>query len=269
MLVLTVEACSLEESDDEPSEGSPAVSRDGRRIAFTSKDAIHVAVPGTAARRITDPGEDEFDGSPEWSPDRSRIVFHRVDETKFQWSVLYVVDAAGSGLRRLVEDGEWPTWSPEGKNIAFERFGLPGDVHMIDVDGTNERLLLRDAGEPAWSPDGSKIAVVQGIGEAVAVFDLKTKRVTRVIRSLGSAHGPAWSPDGRRIAFADTPSDYPEIYIVGVDGAGLRRLTRNSADDSSPVWTRDGRIVFSRWPENGPMRLYVMNSDGSGVRRFR
>jgi Tol biopolymer transport system component len=266
LLVLAVAACSFEESG-EPHEGTPAISRDGR-IAFTSRDAIHVARRGAAARKITDPGKDEFDVSPEWSPDGSRIVFTRSDESAFDpWGTLHVVNADGTGLRQLTV-GRAPSWSPDGEKIAFELFGLKGRVYTIDIDGTNKRLLLRDAWDPAWSPDGSKIAFAQSSGEAIAVFDLKTKRVKRVIRSKPEvAEEPAWSPDGTQIVFMDTPTDFPEIYVVNADGTGLRRLTRNAIDDSSPAWTRDGRIVFSRWPDDGPARLYVMSSDGSGVHR--
>jgi Tol biopolymer transport system component len=291
LLALTAAACGGGESNNEPDEGDPAVSRDGKWIAFTSNGAVHVARLGKAARRITDPGKD-IDAFPDWSPDGSRIVFARAGKAQFDPWMLYVVNADGSGLRRLTKgDGPLgeraPSWSPDGEKIAFERFGLPRSAHTIDMDGTNERLLLRGAGEPAWSPDGSKIAfvqqgaVIQGVaggfrplGQAIAVFDLETKSIKRVIDAaklgvaqVGNAEDPAWSPDGTRIAFASTPGDFPEIYVANVDGTGLRRLTRHTEVDESPTWTADGRIVFASF-RSGPSRLYVMNRDGSGVRRF-
>lgn len=65
---------------------------------------------------------------------------------------------------------------------------------------------------------------------------------------------PASSRDGTRLAFEDTPQDTPvvlfrcsdEIYVVNVDGTGLRRLTRDKEIDSTPTWTPDGRIVFDQ-----------------------
>ena len=155
------------------------------------------------------------------------------------------------------------------------RAPLPGDVYTIDADGTNERLLLRRSSDPAWSPNGSKTAFVQGIGDAIAVVDLMTKRIERVLDAtklgasqVGTADDPAWSPDGTRIAFASTLSDFSEIYVVNADGTGLRRLTRNAQTDQSPTWTRDGRIIYAHSPDDGPQRLYVVNSDGRGVRRL-
>jgi Tol biopolymer transport system component len=268
LLAFTVAACSGEESNGELSGGFPSASRDGKWLAF-SGDGIYVARLGKAAARITDPGND-IDAFPGWSPDGSRIVFARSGGAQFDPWVLYVVNRDGSRLRRLTEGGDAfgeraPSWSPDGEKIAFERFGLVTNVYTIDVDGTNESLLLRDAGEPAWSPDGSKIAFVRGLGDAIAVFDLETKSIERVVRSeLGMASDPAWSPDGTRIAFADTPIGFPEIYVVNVDGSGLRQLTWHVEDDQSPTWTPGGRIIFASL-RDGSSRLYAMNGDGTGV----
>lgn len=268
VLAVTAAGCSGE-SNGESSGGFPAVSRDGKWIAF-SDDGISVARLGTAATRITDPGKD-IDAFPDWSPDGSRIVFARSGGAQFDPWVLYVVNRDGSGLRRLTKGdapfGErLPSWSPDGEKIAFERFGFPTNVYTIDVDGTNESLLLRDAGEPAWSPDGSKIAFVRGLGAAIAVFDLETKSIERVVRSERTAADPAWSPDGTRIAFADTPIG-SEIYVVNVDGTGLRQLTWHVEDDQSPTWMPDGRIIFAG-RRDGSLRLFVMNGDGTAVRDF-
>jgi TolB protein len=160
---------------------------------------------------------------------------------------------------------------------AQDDLSLDENVYAIDVNGTGKRLLLGNAQEPAWSPDGSKIAFVRGLGDAIAVFDLKSKSSRRVIRSKSYAAAPAFSRDGTRLAFEDVPEDArvdipysiccSEIYVVNLDGTGLRRLTRNKEVDWGPTWTPDGRIVFHS-DRGGPERLYVMNGDGSGVRRF-
>ena len=274
LLVLTVAACGGGSSGNEPTErSSPALSRDGKWIAFESNDdAIYVARRGSAALRVTDPGKDTFDHSVDWSPDGSRIVFAR---TGTETAKLYVVNADGSGIERLTEGDAGfgdvaPSWSPDGGKIAFERLDLPeGSVNTIDADGSNERVLLPNAGQPAWSPDGSKIAFVQGIedDEGIAVFDLQTKRIRRVARpEREMPSGLDWSPDGTQIAFDSGIYERAEIYVVNLDTSKLRRLTRNrDATDRSPNWTQDGRIIFSS-DRAGPSRLYSMNSDGSRVR---
>ena len=115
-----------------------------------------------------------------------------------------------------------------------------------------------------------------GWGATLAIFNLSTRRVHR-LRQGSLVAAPAWSPDGRWIAFEnwdDVPSQSAyvpgpsEIYVVGVDGTRLRRLTRNSEPDSAPTWTQDGRIMFAS-VRGGPSRLYVMNRDGTRLQPVR
>lgn len=55
-----------------------------------------------------------------------------------------------------------------------------------------------------------------------------------------SNSGPAWSPDGRHIAFTSDRDGNNEIYVIGADGSGRTRLTRNQASDVFPAWSPDG-----------------------------
>jgi len=75
---------------------------------------------------------------------------------------------------------------------------------------------------------------------------------------------PAWSPDGNRIAFVSRRDGHAHIYVMRVDGTGLRRLTNAAPDDSSPTWSPDGRrIAFSRVGD-----LYAVSSSGGRPRRI-
>jgi TolB protein len=56
---------------------------------------------------------------------------------------------------------------------------------------------------------------------------------------------PSWSPDGSRLVFQSARYGQSELYVIGVDGSGERRLTHNLADDTHPAWSPDGStIVF-------------------------
>ncbi|HEU5066508.1 MAG TPA: hypothetical protein VFT86_11665 [Gaiellaceae bacterium] len=87
---------------------------------------------------------------------------------------------------------------------------------------------------------------------------------------LGS--DPAWSPDGRKIAFVGMADDgNTDVYVVGADGLGRKRLTRHPGVDGNPAWSPDGRkIAFTRGVGRccAETYIYVMNADGSRQRRL-
>jgi Tol biopolymer transport system component len=119
-----------------------------------------------------------------------------------------------------------------------------------------------------------------GICYAIWTSEPSGRRARRIVRGRPEEeHGsPAWSPDARTIAF-DRDSiggnfSLSSIYAVGVDGRGLRRLTRDHYDED-PVWSPDGQtILFSRqqpieyeidWSQ---ATLMLVNADGTGLRPF-
>jgi TolB protein len=75
---------------------------------------------------------------------------------------------------------------------------------------------------------------------------------------------PAWSPDGRRIAFVSRRDGRSHLYVMRLDGSGVRRLTDSAADDASPTWAPDGRrIAFARGGD-----LFAIPSRGGPARRI-
>lgn len=187
-----------------------------------------------------------------WSPDDSRILCTN------KGGIFSFRASDGKGARRLTTNpyGGKDTavgYSPDGTRLAWLREG-PGStgdleraaIFVADADGTHARRLNRwallNAHEFAaanWSPDGSRFVAATRSGGLVTV-DAVAGGATPVPVDLGSnsfAAMPDYSPDGRRIVFAlfrDRPSD---LYVVGVDGSGLRRLTRTpDRSELSPDW---------------------------------
>ena len=199
-----------------------------------------------------------------------------------------------------------PTWSPDGRRIAFtvELDGDPAapyrtDVYVMDADGSRVRRLTRSerAGRPVWSPDGRTIAFAKRASSRTRSFrDLVSTTIwaidtdgsdeRQLVPSSGlTADTPgAWSPNGESLAFTrwryDSERSFEAsaaIYLVAADGSALRKLI---AQGSDPAWSPDGRLLafVSDGDRNGELsygdrtsvanELYVANADGSHPKRL-
>jgi len=164
--------------------------------------------------------------------------------------------AEGGDARQLTRgphDDTHPTWSPDGRELAFAR---DGKLWVLRVAGARIHQLTKelggDARDPAWAPSGKLIA-----------YDYRragySSREIWVVRPDGSgarevthldhsSSQPSWSPDGTRIAFAsDERRNHSEIYTIKLDGSGLHIETATAIDTIDPAWSPDGKLIaFSR-----------------------
>ncbi|HSL63334.1 MAG TPA: hypothetical protein VK874_01640 [Gaiellaceae bacterium] len=159
---------------------------------------------------------------------------------------LYVADAAGAGVRRVTTGGGYaPTWSPDGRALAFVREEPGGPaVYVVAADGTGLRRLGRGT-DPAWSPDGRRLALTRSFEIVIADVDGGgERRLTHASRAdVGTFAGlAAWSPDGSRVAYGTLNG----FYAVAPDGTSLRQLTSWGTDLDSwarPVWSPSGDAI--------------------------
>ena len=268
-------------------------------IAFSLRgrddnNAIYVVRPdGTSLRQLTRPQVRQGyggDSGPVWSPDGRRLAFERDlpswGEDQFQ---VHVVAASGRAERRLTSGpyDVMPTWAPDSRRLAFVRLVI-GDavtvssIYEVTLRGETTELIAGGADvSPAWSPDGRELAFARLIGGSPQLF-VADANGTRV-RGLGIAGTqPAWSPDGSRLAFVSyadangrtcvggTCAVNGEIYVVGADGSGIRRLTSSKADEGHPTWSPDGRLLAfsSGYEVNGhaPWLMIVPTTGGRAKR---
>jgi len=209
---------------------------------------------------------------------------------------IYVINADGTGLRRLT-DGMEPAWSPDGKKVAFARWRDPRGLYVIDEDGSNETLIFGwvAAKGPAWSPDGSRIAFTRWYGGQDSDIERSfwgfhwvqpadhwwklgmvrlEDRYFHDLRCYPHSLSPTWSPDGSVIAY---DSDFG-IHLTNEEGTigdvtDDRSLFAISTDgrDISPVWsplrqaqdTADGSRIAFGFSQHDHWEIYVMNADGS------
>ena len=144
----------------------------------------------------------------------------------------------GGILQRLTEnphDDYSPSWSPDGKRIAFVS-DRDGHVHVIHGRPTSEIYVMdADGGNP--------------------------QNLTNIPMMTGIPHGPPTvnGLPSRLIGMGDFQNF--EIYVMDADGGNQQRLTNNPFDDGYPSWSPDGkRIVFSRLLGMGTLKTSCNHS---------
>jgi Tol biopolymer transport system component len=161
-----------EEVEIPPAEGfsglrSPAISSDGKRVAFNFPDGggqrlISIGSDGRDRKELADASS--FNNWPDFSPDGKEIVFSSTRDGNFE---IYVMPADGGPARRLTDSPFQdirPRFSPDGKRIAFvsHRDGN-AEIYVMDRDGKNvQRWTYNPERDdyPAWHPDGKRLATV-------------------------------------------------------------------------------------------------------------
>ncbi|HLV59968.1 MAG TPA: Tol-Pal system beta propeller repeat protein TolB [Fredinandcohnia sp.] len=179
-----------------------------------------------------------------WSPDGTKIAFTMSRDGNPD---IYVVNADGSGLRRLTREPSTeasPCWSPDGKRIAFvsDRHGTP-QIFVMDADGGNVERITRQGNynqTPAWSPRGDEIAFTardERYAFDLFVVNVETKEIRRLTQDQGNNQHPTWAPNGRLILFTSDRDGGKALYVGSADGRVQRRISpRDGAEYTDPAW---------------------------------
>ena len=125
---------------------------------------------------------------------------------------------------------------------------------------------------PSWSPDGKKVAYVsfEDRKPVIYVHELATGRRIALSNQKGNNSAPAWSPDGKKLAISLSKDGNTQIYSINADGSGLQRLTRGNTIDTEPQYSADGRYIYFTSDRGGNPQIYRMSAEGEqaeGVRR--
>jgi Tol biopolymer transport system component len=221
-----------------------------------------------------------------WSPDGKKIAFHTRSASALALDI-YVVNADGSGQKNLtnspdsdsrppatLDSDSGPSWSPDGKKIAFRSYRDGNyEIYVMNADGSEPKRLTNSPDsdlDPSWSPDGKKIAFTSStfVYRDIYVMNADGSEQKRLTNSPGSDLDPSWSPDGKKIAFYSGSARKQDIYVMNADGSEQKNLTNSPAMDENPSWSPDGtKIAFV---STGDLYndIHVMNVDGSEQKKL-
>jgi TolB protein len=117
---------------------------------------------------------------------------------------------------------------------------------------------------PSWSPDGKKVAYVsfEDRKPVIYVHELATGRRIPLSNQKGNNSAPAWSPDGKKLAISLSKDGNTQIYSINADGSNLQRLTRGRTIDTEPQYSTDGRYIYFTSDRGGNPQIYRMSAEG-------
>jgi hypothetical protein len=261
----------------------PAISPDGRRVAFTRDGGQHglyvINLDGSGETRIY--GDQELVRSPKWSPSGEWIVFSRSDgyeDCRVLRGAGCVPDAAI--IESLPPELQFPDANVENlvkelPNYRVYRFVLA----RVGANGGDYRDIpsLNTAFAPDWNAAGITYQSEAGIQRTADLPDARSEQVANDAL-LGYFHDPDWQPEGGRIVFQRKQGSHWQLYIVNSDGSGLAALTRpvtalvdELPSNVSPTWSPDGRYIVYLSNRNsiesaGAWHFWVMEADGANQR---
>lgn len=199
----------------------------------------------------------------------TRVAYITVKKTNDKKiHTLLIADADGFNAQVLLESSEpllSPSWSPDGKKIAYVSFeGKNSAIYIQDVlTGKRDRISAFEGinSAPDWSPDGSKLAMTlsKDGNTEIYIMNLNSKRLQRITRHGGIDTEPTWSPDGQKLAFTSDRSGGPQIYEINVAGGKPKRISFEGKYNARPAYSPDGKYITLVHAVSGSYRIGLLN----------
>lgn len=245
------------------SAGELDFSRDGKGVTY-------ISYPENTLWRSRTDGSDRLQlsyppvsaGLPRWSPDSTQIAY--IDTQPGRPWKTFLISAQGGTPQGVLSEAHTqvdPTWSPDGKKLAFGRTQETGSteplvIQIVDL-ATHQVSTIPGSDNlysPRWSPDGQYMAAFSQDSTKLLLFDFKTRKWSDWVNEPGVIGFPTWSRDGKYLYYDNIRTEHPTFRRVKVGQtnsellADLKDLSRYSSVPAGP-WSGlapDGSALFVR-----------------------
>ena len=199
----------------------------------------------------------------------TRVAYITVKENNgSKLHTLQIADADGFNAQILLESKEpllSPSWSPDGKKIAYVSFeGKNSAIYVQDVStGQRERIAAFPGinSAPDWSPEGSRLAMTlsKDGNTEIYIMNLRNRSLQRLTNHAGIDTEPSWSPDGQKLVFTSDRSGGPQIYEINARGGQPKRISFDGKYNARPEYSPDGKFITLVHAVNGSYRIGILD----------
>lgn len=174
--------------------------------------------------------------------------------------------------------GSSPSWSPDGRRLAFVASG-EGRSEIYVYDGAADirsvsQHPMNDF-EPVWSPDGRQLVFnsMRDGDRELYLADVDSGTLHRLTKDPAEDYNAVWSPDGTRLAFVASIYGISDLYVMTLADGTVRRLTRHGylsrrAQFRPPTWSHDGRWLAFESARTGASELYLTDVETGSTRQL-